>query len=120
MERKKHFKSTKELLDFLRARWKRFEAYSKKEDEKLEKEKKAWEEYERSYDLELEKKKHAAYLKNLQKILKEQKAMVEKAERFMRKSEKRDQSKTRKYNLVTSESKSTVAEQVVKYKSKKK
>jgi predicted KAP-like P-loop ATPase len=78
------------------------------------------EEYERSYDLDLEKKKHEAYLKDLRKIIRGQKALVEKVERMMRQSEMRGQTKTRKYRLASNETKSMVAEQAVRYKSKKK
>jgi hypothetical protein len=117
MEKKRHFKSTKEMLDFLRARWKRFEASTKKEDEKLEKEKKAWEEYERSYDLELEKKKHADFLKRIRKVIREQKVLAEKAERIMmRQAERSSQSKLKKYKLKSGES--IAAEPLVKYKKK--
>jgi hypothetical protein len=120
MDSKKHFKDTREMLDFLRTSRKRFEASSKIADAKFEKEKKAWEERDKAYDLDAEKKKHQTYLKDLQKIIRGQKSLVEKAERIMRQAEKRDQTKTRKYRLASNETKSMVAEQAVRYKSKKK
>jgi hypothetical protein len=119
MERNKHFKSTKELLDFLRLSRKRFDASSKKEGEKLEKEMKAWEEYERSYDLELEKKKHEDYLKGIRKIIKEQKALVEKVERIMRQPESRKSLKAKKYIPLRNKS-ALVTDPPTHYKSKNK
>ena len=108
------------MLDFLRARRKRFEASSKRADAQFEKEKKAWEERDKAYDLDLDKKRHADFLKRIRKVIREQKALAEKAERIMmRQAERSNQSKVKKYKS-TSDRPTLLAEAAVKYKSKKK
>jgi hypothetical protein len=98
MDGKKHFKDTREMLDFLRISRRRFEASSKTADAKFEKEKKAWEERDKAYDLDLDKKKHEDFLKRIGKVIREQKALAEKAERIMmRQAEGSNQSKLKKY-----------------------
>jgi hypothetical protein len=119
MERKKLFKNPQEMLSFLRKMRKRMEASSKKADAQFEKEKKAWEKREKTYDLDLDKKKHEDFLKRIRKVIREQKALAEKAERIMmRQAEGRNQSKLKKYKLASESA--LAAEPLVKYKSKKK
>lgn len=107
------------MLHLLKATRKRNEAASKKADKEFEKEQKIWEEMERADDLDLEKKKHETFLKDIRKIIKEQKTLVEKVERMMRQSEGRKPLKAKKYKLMRGKS-ALVTEPIAKYKSKKK
>jgi vacuolar-type H+-ATPase subunit I/STV1 len=119
MDRKRRFNDTKEMLVFLRETKKRNEASRRKADKEFKNEKKIWEVMEHAVDLDLEKKKHEAYLKDIKKIIREQKALVEKMERMMRQPEGRQLSKAKKYKSISNKS-ALATEPMAKYKSMKK
>ena len=119
MERRIHFKSTQEVLDFLRTSRKRFETSSQRSDAQFERQKKIWEAREKTYDPDLEKEKHDAFIKDMRKTVKQQKALVEKVERIMRQSKNRQPSKAKKYKSPSGKS-VLVTEPIEKYKNKKK
>ena len=106
-------------LDFLRTSRKRFETSSQRSDAQFERQKKIWEAREKTYDPDLEKEKHDAFIKDMRKTVKQQKALVEKVERIMRQSKSRQPSKAKKYKSPSGKS-ALVTEQIEKYKNKKK
>jgi hypothetical protein len=119
MDKKIRFNSTQEMLNFLKVTRKRNEASRKKANREFEREQKIWKEKERADDLDLEKRKHEAFLKDIRKKIKEQKALVEKVERMMRKSEGSKSLKAKNYIPIRNKS-ALVTEPTTQYKGKNK